>query len=69
MPMAFRRGSTSVGQGMAILESTIAADTANGDSSTIFGYSQSATISSYVMQQLDPDGMDESGVAGTPNSC
>ncbi len=62
----FPSGSTSVGQGMAILESTIAADTANGDSSTIFGYSQSATISSYVMQQLDPDSMDESGVAGAP---
>ena len=62
----FPSGSTSVGQGMAILESTIAADTANGDSSTMFGYSQSATISSYVMQQLDPDGMDESGVAGAP---
>jgi hypothetical protein len=58
--------STSVGQGMAILESTIAADTANGDSSTIFGYSQSATISSLVMQQLDPDGTSEAGVAGSP---
>ncbi|HZC10359.1 MAG TPA: PE-PPE domain-containing protein, partial [Mycobacterium sp.] len=62
----FPSGSTSVGQGMQILESTIAADTANGDSSTIFGYSQSATIASYVMQQLDPNGVDESGVAGAP---
>jgi hypothetical protein len=62
----FPSGSTSVGQGMSILESTIAADTANGDSSTIFGYSQSATIASLVMHQLDPNGVDESGVAGAP---
>jgi hypothetical protein len=48
--------SSSVGQGMAILESTIAADTAAGDTSTVFGYSQSSTIASYVMQQLDPSG-------------
>ena len=48
--------SSSVGQGMAILESTIAADTAAGDTSTVFGYSQSSTVASYVMQQLDPSG-------------
>jgi PE-PPE domain len=48
--------SSSVGQGMAILESTIAADQAAGDTSTVFGYSQSSTIASYVMQQLDPNG-------------
>jgi PE-PPE domain len=48
--------SSSVGQGMAILESTIAADTAAGDTSTVFGYSQSSTIASYVMEQLDPSG-------------
>jgi hypothetical protein len=48
--------SSSVGQGMAILESTIAADTAAGDTSTVFGYSQSSTVASYVMQQLDPNG-------------
>jgi hypothetical protein len=58
--------STSVGQGMSILESTIAADTANGDASTIFGYSQSATISSLVMQQLDPNSVNEANVAGSP---
>jgi hypothetical protein len=57
--------SSSVGQGMAILESTIAADTANGDASTIFGYSQSSTIASYVMQQLDPSGAPQTG-AGAP---
>ncbi len=48
--------SSSVGQGMAILESTIAADQAAGDTSTLFGYSQSSTVASYVMQQLDPSG-------------
>jgi hypothetical protein len=48
--------SSSVGQGMAILESTIAADQAAGDTSTVFGYSQSSTVASYVMQQLDPKG-------------
>jgi hypothetical protein len=57
--------SSSVGQGMSILESTIAADTANGDASTIFGYSQSSTIASYVMQQLDPGGTPQTG-AGAP---
>ena len=41
---------------MAILESTIAADQAAGDTSTLFGYSQSSTVASYVMQQLDPSG-------------
>src|SRR6201987_212024 len=53
--------SSSVGQGMAILESTIAADQATGDASTVFGYSQSSTIVSYVMQQLDPNGTPQSG--------
>ena len=51
--------SSSAGQGMTILESTIAADTAADDTSTVFGYSQSATISSLVMQQLDPFGKSE----------
>jgi hypothetical protein len=53
--------SSSVGQGMAILESTIAADQAAGDASTVFGYSQSSTIVSYVMQQLDPSGTPQTG--------
>jgi hypothetical protein len=53
--------SSSVGQGMAILESTIAADQAAGDASTVFGYSQSSTIASYVMQQLDPSGTPQTG--------
>jgi hypothetical protein len=62
----FPSGSTSVGQGMTILENTIAADTAAGDSSTVFGESQSAIIASLVMQQLDPDGVNEAGTAGAP---
>ena len=53
--------SSSVGQGMAILESTIAADQAAGDGSTLFGYSQSSTVASYVMQQLDPSGKPQTG--------
>jgi hypothetical protein len=53
--------STSVGQGMAILESTIAADTEAGDTSIVRGFSQSATISSLVMRQLDPSGTPQTG--------
>jgi len=60
-PNGFPDLSSSVGQGMDILEKTIAADTANGDVSTVFGYSQSATIASYVMQQLDPSGAPQTG--------
>jgi PE-PPE domain len=52
--------STSVGQGMAILENAISSNTAAGDISTVFGYSQSSTISSLVMQQLD--------LSGTPSN-
>jgi hypothetical protein len=50
----FPSQSSSVGQGISILESTIAADQEAGDTTTVFGYSQSSTISSYVMEQLDP---------------
>jgi hypothetical protein len=48
--------STSAGQGMLILENAIASNMAAGDASTVFGYSQSSTISGLVMQQLDPSG-------------
>jgi PE-PPE domain len=54
--------SSSVGQGMAILESTIAADEAAGDTSTVFGYSQSSTIASYVMEQLEAEGVSQNDV-------
>jgi hypothetical protein len=53
--------SSSVGQGMTILENTIAADQAAGNASTVFGYSQSSTIASYVMEQLDPSGKPQTG--------
>jgi PE-PPE domain len=58
--------SSSIGQGLTILENTIAADTANGDSSTVFGYSQSAIIASYAMEQLDPSGTNDSQLPGAP---
>src|SRR5271166_4356155 len=48
--------STSVGQGAAILESTILANQAAGDGSTVLGYSQSSTLSGVTMQLLDPSG-------------
>src|ERR1700744_1860497 len=53
--------SSSVGQGMTILENAIAADHAAGNASTVFGYSQSSTIASYVMEQLDPTGKPQTG--------
>ncbi|HET9877412.1 MAG TPA: PE-PPE domain-containing protein [Mycobacterium sp.] len=48
--------STSMGQGMLSLENAIASNAAAGDASTVFGWSQSSTISGLVMQQLDPNG-------------
>jgi PE-PPE domain len=53
--------STSVGQGAAILESTILANQAAGDASTVFGYSQSSTVAGVTMQLLDPSGKPETG--------
>ena len=53
--------STSVGQGATILESTIAGNTAVGDASTVFGYSQSSTLSGITMKMLDPSGTPETG--------
>jgi len=58
--------STSVGQGAAILESTILSDEANGDASTVFGYSQSSTLSGVTMQLLDPTGANDSGQLDAP---
>jgi len=48
--------STSMGQGMLIVENAIAGNTAAGDASTVFGWSQSSTIASLIMAQLDPSG-------------
>jgi hypothetical protein len=56
----FPSPTTSVGQGSAILESTILADMANGDGSTVFGYSQSSTVASITMQLLEEDGITNS---------
>jgi hypothetical protein len=55
-------GSTSVGQGITILTNSIEANAANGDISTVFGYSQSSTISSLAMQQLEADGVNQDAV-------
>jgi hypothetical protein len=46
----------SVAQGVTILDNAIQADIAAKDITTVFGASQSATISSLEMQQLDPSG-------------
>jgi hypothetical protein len=56
--------STSVGQGAAILESTILADQAAGDGSTVLGYSQSSTIAGITMQLLEQSGENST----TPNA-
>jgi PE-PPE domain len=58
--------STSVGQGAAILESTILADQAAGDGSTVFGYSQSSTLAGVTMQLLDPHGLNDSTEPNAP---
>ncbi|HEX7323627.1 MAG TPA: PE-PPE domain-containing protein [Mycobacterium sp.] len=52
----FPAQSTSVGQGMTILDNNIHAQIADGNNVTVFGYSQSSTIASLEMQQLDPSG-------------
>ena len=53
--------STSVGQGASILESTILGNQAAGDASTVFGYSQSSTLSGVTMQLLDPNNTPQTG--------
>jgi PE-PPE domain len=50
----FSDQSTSVGQGVTILENAINSNLAADDASTVFGYSQSGIISSQVMELLDP---------------
>jgi hypothetical protein len=47
---------TSVSEGVAILNSSIDTNIAAGDSSTVFGYSQSGIIASLESEQLDPLG-------------
>jgi hypothetical protein len=48
--------STSMGQGMLILENAISSNLLANHASTVFGWSQSSTIASLVMHQLDPTG-------------
>jgi PE-PPE domain len=50
----FSDQSTSVGQGVTILENAINSNLAAGDASTVFGYSQSGIIASQVMELLNP---------------
>lgn len=54
--------STSVGQGISIVVNTIESDIANGNTDTMFGYSQSSVIAGYVMQELQADGVAQNDV-------
>ena len=54
--------STSVGQGDTILANTIESEIANGNTATVFGYSQSSVISGLVMQQLTDAGIPKNDV-------
>jgi hypothetical protein len=54
--------STSVGQGLTILNDNILANLAAGDISTVFGYSQSSTISGLEMGILKAEGVPTDGV-------
>jgi len=59
-PLAgFPDQSTSMGQGMLIVDNAIAGNTAAGGASTVFGWSQSSTIASLVMAQIDSSGTPE----------
>jgi PE-PPE domain len=62
----FSDQSTSVGQGVTILQNALATNFGNGDVSTVFGYSQSAIIASQVMEQLDPT--DKPGEGSIPQA-
>ncbi|KAA8958688.1 PE-PPE domain-containing protein [Mycobacterium sp.] len=48
--------STSVSEGVTILNNSIQANLADGDTSIVFGSSQSSIISSLEMEALDPSG-------------
>jgi hypothetical protein len=54
--------SSSVGQGLTILNDNILANVANGDVSTVFGYSQSAAIDSLEMGILQTEQVPTSDV-------
>ena len=53
-PDGFSSQSSSVGQGVTILENAINSNFGAGDASTVFGYSQSSIIASQVMELLNP---------------
>jgi hypothetical protein len=59
--------STSVGQGIDILAQQIESNAANGDTSTVFGYSQSSTIAGLTMQRLEADNLIPGHVQVTPD--
>jgi hypothetical protein len=74
-PLAgFPAPSTSVGQGMLILENAILSNAGAGNVSTVFGWSQSAAISGLVMQQLSqppfsvPTNLLQFVLVGDPNA-
>ncbi|HEX7321670.1 MAG TPA: PE-PPE domain-containing protein [Mycobacterium sp.] len=52
----FPAQSTSVGQGITILNHDINANVAAGHASTVFGYSQGSTLAGLAMEKLDPSG-------------
>lgn len=58
----FPAQSTSVGQGLTILDDWIKANNAAGAATTVFGYSQSATIASLEMEKLQGEGLGNSPV-------
>lgn len=58
----FPSQTTSVGQGLTILDDWIKANNAAGATSTVFGYSQSATIASLEMEKLQAEGLGGSPV-------
>jgi hypothetical protein len=58
----FPSQSTSVGQGVTILDNAIHSNIAAGDTTTVFGYSQSATIAGLVMQNLTAENVPGSDV-------
>ena len=58
----FPSDSTSVGQGDTILANTIESEIANGNTATVFGYSQSSVISGLVMQELTDAGIPKNDV-------
>lgn len=58
----FPAQTTSVGQGITILDDWIKSNNAAGDTSTVFGYSQSATIASLEMAKLQAEGLGGSPV-------